>query len=431
MVQLRIDMKKKRVIVISSGAMRWGSCVNIAENLIACFELIPSVELIKIQFLKDRPFNEAYKIAVKIKEYKPDILIFPEIEPHPLRILSALSSLIPHKKMPKLIFHIYGDFTIRAIEWLATQQLIIGLNVSFLCASRAQKSLIGSFFLCQKAIDVFYFPYNSKKFYFSSELRKRTREALQIKPKEKILIYVGRVSKQKNVDILISTFQKIKQKIKPTKLFIVGQFDDFGAPTLGLNQVNGEQFSDILPMIDRKISDINFFSLKKAANLNSLFNAADSFASFSLTHDEDFAMAVSEALATGLPVCLSSWGGHTEYISNYKCAHGVPVYLSSKGLLFDQIEIQNGIVNITSQKFHQRERTEIAKKHAQKYSIDETYTLLEKKIVRQSVFKGFNSNLVQIALKLKSGGTIFNWQKEPIEFYKNMYSNFLKEHSDD
>lgn len=120
------------------------------------------------------------------------------------------------------------------------------------------------------------------------------------------LIYVGRVSKEKNLDALADMFPSLAKRIPGVTLAIVGE----GPYRAGL----AARFAG------RK--DVHFTGVVQGEDLAGLFASADLLVFPSLT--DTFGNSVVEALASGLPCVTSNEGGPQEIIVPGKC-----------GLIFD------------------------------------------------------------------------------------------------
>jgi glycosyltransferase involved in cell wall biosynthesis len=139
---------------------------------------------------------------------------------------------------------------------------------------------------------------------------------LGLPPKGLKLLYVGRVSREKNLDALADAFPALAQRVPGISLTIVG-----AGPYLdGLK----EQFAG------RK--DVHFTGVVHGEPLAGIFASADMFVFPSLT--DTFGNSVVEALASGVPCITSDEGGPREIIVDGECGlvfeHAVPGDLEAK-----------------------------------------------------------------------------------------------------
>ncbi|MCD6233091.1 glycosyltransferase [bacterium] len=130
---------------------------------------------------------------------------------------------------------------------------------------------------------------NLNLFKKSSEGRKKMREELGVAPQTKILLYVGRVSEEKNVAFLIDALGEILKLRKDVRLFIVGmQKKPYLKKIKKKSEENGvRSFVRFVQQVPRK--KIPFF-----------YQAADIFTFPSLTETQG--IVVLEAAASGLPI---------------------------------------------------------------------------------------------------------------------------------
>lgn len=130
------------------------------------------------------------------------------------------------------------------------------------------------------------------------------------------LLYVGRVSREKNLDALADAFPGLAQKVPGISLTIVGA---------------GPYLENLKARFAGR-GDVHFTGVVHGEPLAGLFASADIFVFPSLT--DTFGNSVVEALASGVPCITSDEGGPREIIVEGECglvfAHAVPGDLESK-----------------------------------------------------------------------------------------------------
>jgi glycosyltransferase involved in cell wall biosynthesis len=109
------------------------------------------------------------------------------------------------------------------------------------------------------------------------------------------LIYVGRVSKEKDLDVLASAYRQLRDARVQVELFIVGD----GPYTKTL--------AEVLP-------DAVFTGYLAGDDLANAYASADVFVFPSTT--DTFGNVIIEAQASGLPVVVSDIGGPKELVEN-------------------------------------------------------------------------------------------------------------------
>lgn len=106
---------------------------------------------------------------------------------------------------------------------------------------------------------------------------------------DQVLLYVGRLSREKNLDLLIDSFKHVGAKHPKAKLVLVGSYD--------YEDTLKEKAAE-LPFGDRII----FVGAVPRAELGAVYEAADIFLFASLTDTQG--LVVNEAAASGLPLVL-------------------------------------------------------------------------------------------------------------------------------
>lgn len=120
----------------------------------------------------------------------------------------------------------------------------------------------------------------------SKKEAKVLREKLKIKAKEKLMIFVGRIGKEKNIDFLIKSFGEIYKKEKSAKLLIVGDGPD-------LERLKFEAGKT-------RLNNIVFIGPLPHDSLPVYYQAADLFVFPSLTETQG--IVILEAMGSGLPI---------------------------------------------------------------------------------------------------------------------------------
>jgi glycosyltransferase involved in cell wall biosynthesis len=118
------------------------------------------------------------------------------------------------------------------------------------------------------------------------ERYKKTRYYIKKNP---IILYVGRLDEQKDVETIIKAFYKISKKIKKAKLWIVGDGE------------NSEKLKKLVLSLDMK-SKVSFFGWQK--NVDKFYQKADLFV-FSSNY-EGFSYVIIEAMSHGLPIITTN-----------------------------------------------------------------------------------------------------------------------------
>jgi len=111
---------------------------------------------------------------------------------------------------------------------------------------------------------------------------------------EKIVVYIGRIVKEKNIDFLIRSFASIKRRYSKARLLLVGKGDRQYAE--GLKKI-----------IDRiGLTNVTFMGERRYEEIPKILNCAEVLALCSLS--EGSPTVVREAFACGLPVVSTDVG---------------------------------------------------------------------------------------------------------------------------
>ncbi len=127
---------------------------------------------------------------------------------------------------------------------------------------------------------------------------------------DRIIIYIGRMENEKNINLLLKAFKQVKEKIKNCKLILVGN---------GRKEKELKNFSKELGL-----KDVTFMETMNHLKIPEILNCADVFALCSIY--EGMPTVVIESLACGVPVVSTKVGdvhkvvkdGVTGYIVNLR-----------------------------------------------------------------------------------------------------------------
>ncbi|MGC8862135.1 MAG: glycosyltransferase family 4 protein [Armatimonadota bacterium] len=176
--------------------------------------------------------------------------------------------------------------------------------------------------------------------------RQETRRAYSLAPDDFVLLYVGRVAREKNLEMLLRALRKLADRYPNLKLIIVG-----GGPAFGETR----QLVEKLALTEH----VRFTGMLSRDQIDPIYSAADLFVFPSATETQG--IAICEAMSAGLPVVAVNAGGIPENIQD-----GVDGFLTANepGAFADRIEFL-----IT----HENERTEMgarARANARSFSIE-------------------------------------------------------------
>ncbi len=320
------------------------------------------------------------------------------------------------------MFHLFGDYIRKSSFYLKLEDALFGKKVTWVSASTSFQKLIKRTVKEPASVTVMPFPLNLESFHFSKELRRNIRDELSLKNEDKLFLYTGRISAQKNIHLLIEEFNRWQLKNPHFHLALIGPLDHFESPTFFEKSYRpGEYYFELSTLLAKlKNKNIQFIQRLDHKKLNAYYNAADLFLSYSLYHDEDYGYSPLEALATGCPCLLTKWCGFLDTLKLAKnFSAGKNVFWENKELLIEQTSSESlhnllEINSLSREKFAHSIHDELA---------DEKLSQYISKIVNTSEsFSGFSDILAKQALNLYSPSEQINF-----ELYEFLYQSFWSE----
>lgn len=216
-----------------------------------------------------------------------------------------------------------------------------------LCNCTADSTLSRNFFP-NATIEIVPFPCDERLFYpVDAALRATARARLEISPDESVLLYSGRLSLEKNVHTLLKAFRVVLNAVPAARLIIAGEaierpFSEFGAVSLGTSRML-KRLSAHLSLDSERVLFVGHCG---GDDLRTLYGAADVLVNLTVNHDENFGYAQVEAMACGLPVVGSRWGGLKDTIIDGVTGAQVPTMVTAAGVKVDWWAAANAIVGI-------------------------------------------------------------------------------------
>jgi glycosyltransferase involved in cell wall biosynthesis len=173
--------------------------------------------------------------------------------------------------------------------------------------------------------------FDESNFYPSDEnSRREIKRELGFRPEDKILLYAGRITVEKNVQTVLKIFSVLQGLVPDAHLAVVGQdvenpFMEFGVfPTSMRNTLY--KMVEKLGIVPRRI---HFFGQKPMGELRKLYSVTDVMVNMTLNHDENFGLGQAEAMACGTPVVCTNWGGLKDTVIDGETGFRVSTFASS------------------------------------------------------------------------------------------------------
>jgi len=223
---------------------------------------------------------------------------------------------------------------------LKYRQLSSNLNYlsdkdTFIFNSSREKEVFRSHFSDQFNTCVIPLPINEK--IFNCDLyddRDSIREDFKILTSDKVILFAGRVSTQKNIVSLLTILNMLRETDNNWKLIIAGSYDDLGVPYME-NSKAPYLYEINYWMNHLKLKDsVRFLDSLEPRELSRLMSASDVYLSATLHCSEDFGLSVSQAVSMKVPCLTTYWGGGVDFIDKGQVGK-IPVFYTENGLKID------------------------------------------------------------------------------------------------
>lgn len=192
------------------------------------------------------------------------------------------------------------------------------------------------------------FVFDESVFYPLDETtRQAMRASLGFGAGDRILVYAGRLTLEKNVHTLLKIFRVVQDLLPNAHLVVAGQGAENPFPEFGVFPVN---MRNTLVRTIHKLGlaqeRLHFVGAKNADELRGLYNLADVLINLTLLHDECFGLGQVEAMACGTPVVGTNWGGLKDTIIDGESGYKISTAVTSTGVKVDWWEAACKIVSL-------------------------------------------------------------------------------------
>jgi glycosyltransferase involved in cell wall biosynthesis len=245
----------------------------------------------------------------------------------------------------------------RGAPTLASQHRYLHTRDVLVCTSTADAAL-SSMFFPNATVRVVPFAVDEAQFFrVDDRMRAATRARFGIGEDDKVLLYSGRISLEKNIHTVLKTFKVVLNAVPDARLVIAGgelnlPFREFGILSIGIKRTLGRLCRQ-LGLDDGRVS---FTGRLAPDDLRALYGAADVLINLTLHHDENFGYAQVEAMACGLPVVGSAWGGLKDTVTEGVTGMQVPAVVTAAGVKVDWWAAANSVVELFGAQHAWRER---------------------------------------------------------------------------
>ena len=329
------------------------------------------------------------------------------------------------------LFHVFGSFTFHALEWKACEDHLKERNILWVAASERQAKQLEVFL--GPGARVFHSPYpiDTAFYSYNPSLRNSVRSKYNWSPHDRVFLYSGRLSLQKNVSFLLNELVPWLENSN-ARLCLAGPFDDLGAPFFSIRPILGEYYSHYCRLLESIPSylreKITYAGNLSQEDLNGFYQASDVYINMSLHHDEDFGMAAAEALSSGMSAVLTDWGGLASFKAekNLWPCHLVGVSLNEKGLLISSFDLGNVIEKMVFDEHNTKVRIQNSKAFDCNFSLVACAKKIQKLHSENgAAFKKFSPLLAEYCLQAKEAFLFKEMPSEKNILYKKIYQNYL------
>jgi len=282
-------VKRLRESGIKSKKMYWGKEMGARRNIVEYTILwLPN----KIRFFLILFFNKKYKTKNIV-------------------ILQSLHEKILATSMARFLgYNVFWVEHLSIRPWLTNSRFrgsyvkkVDSVNKIIVISKLIKKELVEEFRIKDKKIEVIYHGIDLKKFYpLEERLIEAKKKEFGFYKESKIVGYVGRLHKEKGLDILIRSFSQLAKRFAPIYLLLIGE---------------GPNRKELELLVKKLDLEKNVFFLGYRDDVSTLVNMMDVFVLPSKVR-ESFGIVLIEAMAAGKITIGSNLGGIPEIINNKK-----------------------------------------------------------------------------------------------------------------
>jgi glycosyltransferase involved in cell wall biosynthesis len=190
------------------------------------------------------------------------------------------------------------------------------------------------------------FAFDESIFYPSGEPeRQALRAEMGFRKEDKILLYAGRVTIEKNLHTLLRIFSVLQDLVPDLHLVIAGELDNVAFSQMGVYPVSvAGTITRLISELQLNTDNVHVLGSKSPTQLRDLYAVADVMVNMTLHHDENFGFAQVEAMACGTPVVGTGWGGLKDSIKHGETGYQVSTVVTDAGVKVNWWEAVNRIV---------------------------------------------------------------------------------------
>jgi len=259
-----------------------------------------------VRFSYDRrPSRYLRKIIKDLRTREADVIL---VENRPSYV-PALRKAFPHKPIVlNMHSHVYASK--RMIEPVTMRRVGKMIDGMITNSEYLRQHFIHEHQITPEKVHAIHLGVDSEMYHPAKLERKakKLRKELGLSPKHHVLLYAGRLMREKGVHLLLRTFREISKVDPQARLVIVG------GTGYGSNRLN--PYVKLLRRLARPLGDkVKFVNFVPTKDMPAWYQLGDIVATPSLWQ-EPFCRVNLEAMAAGKPVITTARGGIPEVVRN-------------------------------------------------------------------------------------------------------------------
>lgn len=290
-----------------------------------------------------RPLEYLYVSAGKQKEMCEDFLRKCDLTVGKIdeKILQAREQL---DRQPPLIGFLMGEMSRGAAEMLKWVPYLKSTDV--LVGNCTGDVEITRKFFTNAQIRKLPFAFDESTYFPVDEQQRRAiRAEMRFRPSDKILLYAGRITLEKNLHTLLRIFSVLQDLVPDLHLVVAGEPHSIPFQAMGVYPVSSTAtLMKVMNELRIRKGHVHFIGSKNPGQLRDLYAMADLLVNLTLHHDENFGLSQIEAIACGTPVIGTSWGGLKDTIKHGETGYQISTVVTDSGVKINWWEAVNRFV---------------------------------------------------------------------------------------